>query len=133
MPMGYETLLAEGNAGLSGGQCQRVALARAILMNPPILLLDEATSHLDVITESIIDENLSKMNCTRIVIAHRLSTIINSDIIYVLSNGIIIERGTHLELIRNAGHYSKLIQIQNKSIKNTDDEVGLKKSQRSSK
>lgn len=123
MPMGYETLIAEGNAGLSGGQSQRVALARAILMNPPILLLDEATSHLDVITESIIDENLSKMNCTRIVIAHRLSTIINSDFIYVLSNGFIIERGTHENLLKEGGHYSKLIEIQTNRIKSS--EVGV--------
>lgn len=126
MSMGYETLIAEGNAGLSGGQSQRIALARAILMNPPILLLDEATSHLDVITESIIDENLSKMNCTRIVIAHRLSTIINSDLIYVLSNGLITERGTHENLLNNSGHYSKLIEIQNRSVKNTKLDFGLK-------
>src|SRR5262249_9776465 len=80
MPMGYETRVAEGGAGLSGGQRQRLSLARAVAHRPAMLLLDEATSHLDVMTEARVDEQLSALDCTRIVIAHRLSTIRNADL-----------------------------------------------------
>jgi len=78
MPMGYETMVAEGGSALSGGQ--RLALASS----PALLLLDEATSHLDVMTEQVVDRNLNALACTRIVIAHRLSTIRNADVILVL-------------------------------------------------
>ena len=112
MPMGYETMISEGNAGLSGGQNQRIALARAILGKPSVLILDEATSHLDVVTESRVDKNLSEMFCTRIIIAHRLSTIMNADLIFVLSKGEIIEQGTHSDLVKLNGSYAKLIKFQ---------------------
>src|SRR5262249_43337925 len=112
MPMGYETVIAEGGTNLSGGQRQRLALARALARGPSVLLLDEATSHLDVVTESLVDANLSALSCTRIVIAHRLSTIRNADLILVLKDGEIIERGTHEELLAGGGYYSELFRSQ---------------------
>lgn len=112
MPMAYETLVSEGNAGLAGGQCQRLSLARAVAHQPVLLLLDEATSHLDVITERQVDENLSSLRCTRIVIAHRLSTVRNADLILVLHRGEIVEQGSHEELVARDGYYTELIQTQ---------------------
>jgi ABC-type bacteriocin/lantibiotic exporter with double-glycine peptidase domain len=109
MPMGYETLVAEGGTALSGGQRQRVALARALIRKPAVLLLDEATSHLDTVTEQRVDQNLSALSCTRIVIAHRLSTIRNADFIVVLNQGSIVEHGTHQELLDKGGHYAALV------------------------
>ncbi len=112
MPLGYETLIAEGGTALSGGQRQRLSIARALAHTPSILLLDEATSHLDVMTENQVDLNLSKLSCTRIVMAHRLSTIRNANLILVLDQGGIVESGTHAELLAQSGHYAKLIQSQ---------------------
>ena len=112
MPMGYETLVAESGAGLAGGQCQRLSLARALAHEPALLLLDEATSHLDVITERQVDENLSRLSCTRIVIAHRLSTIRNADLILVLDQGRIVEQGSHEFLLSLDGYYRELVQTQ---------------------
>ncbi|HEU5374629.1 MAG TPA: peptidase domain-containing ABC transporter [Ktedonobacteraceae bacterium] len=112
MPMEYETFVAEGGNGLSGGQRQRIALARAIATAPAILLLDEATSSLDVVTESAIEQNLRRFPCTQIIIAHRLSTVRHADLILVLDQGQIIERGTHQELLRRNGFYARLIQSQ---------------------
>jgi ATP-binding cassette, subfamily B, bacterial len=111
MPMGYETPLSEGGGGLSGGQRQRLFLARVLINQPKILLLDEATSHLDTVCERIVEENLDRCGCTRIVIAHRLSTIQNADLILVMDQGQIIERGTHTELIARNGHYNELTQF----------------------
>jgi ABC-type bacteriocin/lantibiotic exporter with double-glycine peptidase domain len=110
MPMGYETILAEGGSGLSGGQRQRLSLARAVANQPAILLLDEATSHLDVVTEQIVDANLNAISCTRLVIAHRLSTIRNADLILVLQEGILTESGSHDTLLAQQGHYATLVQ-----------------------
>lgn len=112
MPMGYETPVSEKGTSLSGGQMQRIALARALLSRPTILLLDEATSHLDVLTEERIERSLSRLRTTRIVIAHRLSTIRDADCILVVEDGQIVERGTHAELLRKGGHYSRLISRQ---------------------
>ena len=112
MPMNYEALIAEGSSTLAGGQCQRLSIARALAHEPAILLLDEATSHLDVLTEQLVEENLSSLSCTRIVIAHRLSTIRNADVILVLHQGEIVERGTHSELIERRNYYANLIQAQ---------------------
>jgi ABC-type bacteriocin/lantibiotic exporter with double-glycine peptidase domain len=112
MPMGYETVVAEGGSGLSGGQRQRLSLARALAHHPAVLLLDEATSHLDVVTESVINRNLNELACTRIVIAHRLSTIRDADTIVVLDKGRIVERGSHQALMAQNGRYAVLIQDQ---------------------
>lgn len=112
MPMGFETVLAEGGAGLSGGQRQRLALARALVREPKLLLLDEATSHLDALTEQRIDRVLSDLHCTRVVIAHRLSTVVNADLIVVLDQGRVVEAGTHRELIAACGPYAHLVSQQ---------------------
>jgi HlyB family type I secretion system ABC transporter len=112
MPMQYETLVAEGGSALSGGQRQRLSIARALAHRPAILLLDEATSSLDTVTERIVDQNLSRLACTRVVIAHRLSTVRNADLILVLEDGAIVERGTHDELFRRGGSYAALVQTQ---------------------
>jgi ATP-binding cassette subfamily B protein len=112
MPMGYDTLVAEGGSALSGGQRQRLSIARAIANGPAILLLDEATSHLDVTTEQVVARNLKALPCTQIIIAHRLSTVRDADVILVLDQGAIVERGTHHELIRHGGHYAQLVGKQ---------------------
>lgn len=112
MPMGYETVVAEGGTGLSGGQCQRLAIARALAHKPALLLLDEATSHLDAIAEEQVDRHLSDLSCTRIVIAHRLSTVRNADLILMVDDGEIVETGTHDDLLASAGSYAALVKGQ---------------------
>jgi ABC-type bacteriocin/lantibiotic exporter with double-glycine peptidase domain len=112
LPMGYDTLLADGGSSLSGGQQQRIALARALVHRPAVLLLDEATSDLDSLTERQVFEQLAGLHCTTIVIAHRLSTIRQADTILVLDAGRVAERGTHEELVTRGGPYSDLVAAQ---------------------
>ncbi|HEX9735429.1 MAG TPA: peptidase domain-containing ABC transporter [Thermoanaerobaculia bacterium] len=112
MPMGYDTVLADGGLSLSGGQRQRLALARALVGRPSILLLDEATSSLDAVTEQTIQRELDQLRCTRIVIAHRLSTIRAADLILVMEQGEIVERGTHEDLLEHGGRYAELVAAQ---------------------
>jgi ATP-binding cassette, subfamily B, bacterial len=112
MPMGYETLLVDGGASLSGGQQQRIALARALAHRPTILLLDEATSDLDSVNERRAKHNISALGCTRIVIAHRLSTIVDADLILVMKDGRIVQRGSHHELMALPGAYRDQVVAQ---------------------
>ncbi len=111
---GYETNIGDRGNKLSGGQRQRVSIARAILKNPPILILDEATSALDTESEKLVQEALENLmkNRTTLVVAHRLSTIKKADLICVLHEGQIAERGTHDDLIEKDGYYKKLCDMQ---------------------
>jgi ATP-binding cassette subfamily B protein len=109
-PKGYETEVGERGLKLSGGEKQRVAIARTILKAPQILVLDEATSALDSHTEKEIQDALERVsrNRTTLVIAHRLSTIVGADEIIVLDKGVIVERGTHYELLAAGGLYASM-------------------------
>ena len=113
-PNGFETVIGERGVKLSGGQRQRLAIARAILKNPPILIMDEATSSLDSESEKKVKQAIDRLmkDRTVFVIAHRLSTVLNADLIIVLSNGEIIERGTHEELLDENGQYRQLYNVQ---------------------
>ena len=114
LPQGYETTVGERGVKLSGGQRQRLSLARAILVHPAILILDEATSAVDNETESAIQKSLAVVSQQRtvIVVAHRLSTIVQADNIVVLNHGVVVEQGTHKELLRLNGHYARQWAVQ---------------------
>ena len=110
LPQGYDSLVGERGLKLSGGEKQRVAIARTILKSPPILMLDEATSALDNHTEMDIQDALERVarERTSLVIAHRLSTVVHADNIIVLDHGVIVEQGTHVELLARGGLYASL-------------------------
>ena len=114
MPEGYQTCIGDRGSRLSGGQRQRLSIARAILKNPPILVLDEATSALDSESERLVQEALEHLmkDRTTLVVAHRLSTIRHADLICVLHEGRIVERGTHDSLYALGGYYTKLVDMQ---------------------
>jgi ATP-binding cassette subfamily B protein len=114
LPNGYDTEIGERGVRLSGGQKQRLSIARVFLKNPSILILDEATSALDNTTEILIQEALDELchGRTTLVVAHRLSTIKNADSIVVISDGRILEKGSHSELMQNNGLYSELYNLQ---------------------
>ncbi|MED6121361.1 ABC transporter B member 11 [Stylosanthes scabra] len=113
LQQGYDTNVGERGSKLSGGQKQRVAIARAIVKNPKILLLDEATSALDAESEKVVQDALDRVMVERttIIVAHRLSTIKNADLIAVVKNGVIVEKGNHETLINNGGHYASLVAL----------------------
>jgi ATP-binding cassette, subfamily B (MDR/TAP), member 1 len=108
---GYDTIVGERGSRLSGGQKQRVTIARAILKNPKILLLDEATSALDAESEKVVQDALDRVivDRTTIIVAHRLSTIKGADLIAVVKNGVITEKGNHETLINKGGHYASIV------------------------
>ena len=112
MPMGMQTVIGEGQGGISGGQKQRLMIARAIAPKPKILIFDEATSALDNKTQRQVSEALDKLRCTRVIIAHRLSTIRNCDRILVMDKGVIVEEGTYDQLIALNGRFADLVSRQ---------------------
>ncbi len=114
MPLGYGTMVGERGVTLSGGQRRRIAIARAIVRNTPILILDEPTAGLDAASEQAVTEALEHLmkGRTCIVIAHHLHTIRNADVIFVIKDAEVVERGTHEELLARGGVYAALHEIQ---------------------
>jgi ABC-type multidrug transport system fused ATPase/permease subunit len=114
LPQGYDTVLRDGGSDLSVGQKQLIAFARAIVRNPTIMILDEATSSIDTETEALIQKAITKVlkGRTSVVIAHRLSTVVDADRIIVMTNGTIIEDGSHHQLMERKGTYHKLYMNQ---------------------
>jgi ABC-type bacteriocin/lantibiotic exporter with double-glycine peptidase domain len=112
MPMGMNTVVAEGINTLSGGQRQRIMIARAVARRPRILLFDEATSALDNQSQAIVSTSLGNLNVTRIVIAHRLSTVRQADRIIVLVDGKVVQTGNFKELSNTPGTFASFAQRQ---------------------
>ena len=116
--MGMNTIIGEGQGGISGGQKQRLMIARAVAPKPKILMFDEATSALDNIAQRKVTEAVDKLKCTRIVIAHRLSTIRHADRIVFLENGKIAEQGKYEDLISHNGPFAQLVERQRLDLEN---------------
>jgi ATP-binding cassette subfamily B protein len=114
LPNGYDTIVGERGHRLSGGEKQRIAIARVILKDPRIVILDEATSNLDTLSEQLIQAALRPLftGRTSFVIAHRLSTVLAADVIFVLRDGMLVDRGSHQELLERDGLYRTLYQRQ---------------------
>ncbi|HMF57669.1 MAG TPA: ABC transporter ATP-binding protein [Pyrinomonadaceae bacterium] len=114
MPEGYDTMIGERGVTLSGGQRQRIAIARAIIRNAPVLILDEPSSGLDAASEELVFDALTRLmeGKTSIVIAHRLATIRRADVIFVINEGMVVESGTHQQLLARGGLYAELYEIQ---------------------
>jgi len=112
---GYDTIIGERGVGLSGGQRQRIALARALAVKPSILIMDDTTSAVDSETEQFIQQQLRNLpfNCTKFIIAQRISSMRDADLILVLKDGRVAERGTHAELVKNRGYYYQTYALQN--------------------
>lgn len=118
LPQGYDTVVGEGGATISGGEKQRISIARALLKDAPIIILDEATANVDPENESLLQDAIAQLTRgkTIIMIAHRLKTVQNADQILVLDQGKIIQRGTHQELMKSGGIYADFVSMREKSI-----------------
>jgi ABC-type multidrug transport system fused ATPase/permease subunit len=114
LPDGYDTVVLENAANLSVGQRQLICIARAVLIDPRILILDEATANIDTVSEGLIQQALERLleGRTAVIVAHRLSTIQSADVIFVVQDGKIVERGTHEELLAGSGLYRMLYERQ---------------------
>ena len=112
---GYDTIIGERGVGLSGGQKQRIALARALAVKPGILVMDDTTSAVDMETEKYIQAQLRQLpyDCTKLIIAQRISSVKDADLILILKDGVVTERGTHQELLRQRGYYYETYCLQN--------------------
>ncbi|MEJ5203684.1 MAG: ATP-binding cassette domain-containing protein, partial [Anaerolineales bacterium] len=124
-PNRYDTMIGEKGVTLSGGQKQRVAIARTLLKNPRILILDDSTSSVDVETEAEIREALNNLmrNRTTFIIAHRIQSIMNADLILVMDQGRIVQKGTHEELLTQGGFYQKILDIQTRIEEELEREI----------